>query len=118
LANYGLSADSGRRDRFSACAEQLKAAPFGFETLEVIADKGSFYPAFDDDMSRSRQVGIGALDALALVGSLFLEQPDILLVDSPGGAWSTGTALREWLEKTLEQDRAPCEQVFWVGDCL
>jgi hypothetical protein len=116
LASYGLSGSAERRERFEACAAQLQGPPFHIEQLGIISDGGTlFYPAFTKEVSRARQVGFQALAALSLVGELFLTRPDVLLVDSPVGA---GPGLRPWLEEVLSSDRAPVEQVFWVGDCV
>lgn len=113
LASYGLSAQWKRRARYAACVAQLEGPPFSIERLGIIADRGSFFPGFTDEISRARQVGSQALAALSLVGELFLTCPDVLLVDCAAGA---GTGLRPWLEGVLASDGAPVEQVFWVGE--
>jgi hypothetical protein len=103
-----------RRRRFAKVAEALGEPPFELGRLELTQLRGRIQPCFSPRLLRARQLGPAAAEALRLVEAVWLEQPDVLLVERPGACQAVPVDVEAWLETRTQGDHATLEQVLFA----
>lgn len=111
LLAASLSTDRAERARFDRIRRALAAPPFSLGTLELVRNGSVVQPCFGPDLLRARHFGPTALSALNLVSTIFLDEPDLLLVVAPDGPLPR-EALRRWLVDLTNGEGAVLEQIL------
>ena len=114
LVEAALSVDPDRRSRFRSSAEALSRPPFVLGELALVRLGERVEPCFGPGLLRARQFGPAGAEALRLVDAVFLEAPDVLVVEAPGCAQRDPGAVRTWLADHARGEGATLEQVFLV----
>lgn len=107
-----LSSDPEQRRRFAQVAGALGEPPFELGHLELAHLSGRIQACFSPRLLRARQLGPAAAEALRLTEAVWLDQPDVLLVERPGACQAVPADVEAWLETRTEGDRAVLEQVL------
>ncbi len=121
LANMGArllavatGANAECRRSLERASKALSKAPFYFGALELVSVGDGVVPTFGPDLVRARRLGPAALNSLALVEQVFVEQPDVLIVDGAGAGFRRPNAVRKWVEGRTDGEDATLEQVFFT----
>jgi hypothetical protein len=109
-----LSPDSAARARVRRAAEVLAAAPFALGNLEFVRVGQGVEARFGAELSRARQFGPSAAEAMRLVDGAIVDAPDVLVVEAPGIAQRSPEAVVAWLEAQATGADATLEQVIVV----
>lgn len=112
LLGVATGADAERRRCLDRASKALAAAPFYLGSLELVTVGDGVVPTFGPDLVRARRLGPAAMSSLALVEQVFVEQPDVLIVDGAGAGFRRPNAVRKWVEGRTQGDDATLEQVF------
>lgn len=114
MLDASLSHDPDAREGFERAAEALATPPFGLGRLQLVRSGGRLHACFGPELLRARQFGPAAAEALRLVEAVYLDAPDVLVVESPGGSQVDPQAVRTWLAEATRGDDATLEQVWMV----
>ncbi len=107
--------DPQRRQAAERASNALSSAPFRFGRLEPIESGVELEVALGPDLLRIERFGPAGLHALQLVEEVFMEQPDVLIVDGPGAGFSRPGAIARWLAARVDGTDATLEQVWFVS---
>lgn len=114
MLDAALSPDPDRRSRYRSAARALAGAPFHLGALELVRFGDRVEPCFGPGLLRARQFGPAATEALRVADAVFLQAPDVLVVEASGGAQTDPVAFRAWLADHVRGDDATLEQVILV----
>ncbi|MCO4744274.1 MAG: hypothetical protein KC912_05760 [Proteobacteria bacterium] len=114
MLEASLSADSDVRDAYQRAAEALGDKPFSLGQLHLVRVGDTLLPCFGHELRRARQFGPAADEALRLVEAVFLDAPDVLIVEAPGALQGDAGEVVEWLHGRTEGNDATLEQVVLV----
>ncbi|MFT6144277.1 MAG: hypothetical protein ACJAZO_003843 [Myxococcota bacterium] len=114
LLAIATGSDAERRRSLSRASKALSKAPFYIGALELVSVGKEVVPAFGPDLIRARRLGPAAIHSLALVEQVFVEQPDVLIVDGAGAGFRRPNAVRKWVEGQTDGEDATLEQVFFT----
>lgn len=112
LHDAALSTDPEARRRQGRVADALAEAPFALGTLNLTRIRGRIVPCFGPDLLRPRQLGPAATEALRLCTAVYLDEPDVLLVEGGGQCQADPDAVVTWLRDRTHGDKAVLEQVL------
>jgi hypothetical protein len=107
-----ISPDPIVRQGLNKAITSLRAEPFGLPApglLQSGASHGDIEVVFGEELSRVRQLGRFAHDALRITYAAYVLRPDVLVVDELISA-----ELKDWFLALTEADDAPVEQI-WHG---
>jgi hypothetical protein len=111
LHDASLSVDPDRRSRFRSAVDALAEPPFLYGALELVRIGGRVEPCFGPGLMRSRQFGPSGAEALRLVEAVFLDAPDVLVIESGGSLQRDPAAVRSWLAERAQGEAATVEQI-------
>jgi hypothetical protein len=114
LLRVATGSNSERRQSLQRASKALSKAPFYIGALELVSVGDAVVPTFGPDLVRARRLGPAALHSLALVEQVFVEQPDVLIVDGAGAGFRRPNAVRKWVEGRTDGEDATLEQVFFT----
>lgn len=110
LLTASLSPDPEVRRRFDELVAMFAEAPFGWGALALVRRGGAVGIAFGRELVPLRQHGPDAGGLVALAEAMWLDAPDVLVVDR-----ALPPGVRAWLRARIDADGAPIEQVLLVG---
>lgn len=114
LFDASLSPDPALRGRFLRASAATEAPPFYLGALALVRDGDALEAAFGPSLRRTRAYGPFADEATRTVEAVFVQGPDVLVVEAPG---REGPARDEWIAwvggRATDAD-ATLEQVFVV----
>jgi hypothetical protein len=111
LHTAAMHVDPDRRSRYRSAQAALGAAPFKLGEIELVARGSGIEAAFGPQLLRPRQFGRHGEASLRLAEAVYLQAPDVLVVeDLPGDH----EAMLGWLGDHVRGDEATLEQVFYV----
>jgi hypothetical protein len=105
-----VSPDPIVRNGLNKAIAALRAEPFGLPPpglLQSGASHGDIEVVFGEELSRVRQLGRPAHDALRITYAAYVLRPDVLVVDE-----AISPELRDWFLALTEADDAPVEQIW------
>jgi hypothetical protein len=114
LLEASLSSDGNARRGFQRAADVLAGPPFSLGHLELVRVQGRLHACFGTELLRARQFGPAATEALRLVEAVYVNAPDVLVVEAPGASVRDPATVREWLARATQGDDATLEQVILV----
>jgi hypothetical protein len=106
-----MHVDPDRRSRYRSAQRSLAAPPFRLGEIELVARGGGIEAAFGAQLLRPRQFGRHGAAALRLAEAVFLQAPDVLVVEDLPGDRDAALA---WLGEHVRGAEATLEQVFSV----
>jgi len=114
LLEASLSSDGDVRHGFRKVANAVAGPPFSLGRLELVRAEGRLHACFGPELLRARQFGVGATEALRLAAAVYLNAPDVLIVEASAAGAREPAAVREWLARATQGDDATLEQVILV----